>query len=120
MAFLDAGDIALMRDEFVTTLPETVVIQRSAGSSDGMGGSTRAWAPVGTVSARVDPVWRKGEEREFGGRNVGEASWVVVMGHDEDITRADRIVHQGRTLEVVEVRRPQSWLLLTRCECVAL
>lgn len=120
MSYLDAGEIALMRDEVATTLPETVVITRAAGASDGMGGSTRTWSPAGTVNARVDPSWRIGDEREQGGRSIGVSNWVVVMAHDVDVQRSDRIVHQGRTLEVTEVRTPQSWELLTRAECVQL
>lgn len=120
MSYLDAGEIALMRDEVATTLPETVVIQRSTGASDGMGGSTRTFAANGTASARVDPVWRLGQEREQGGRAIGDSNWVVIMAHDTDVLRGDRIVHQARALEVVDVRTPQSWELLTRAECVQL
>lgn len=120
MPFLSPGDLHLMREVFDTTLPETVVIQRPTGASDGMGGSIQTFAPAGTVNARVDPSWRKGEEREHGGRQVAESSWVVVMAHDTDVRTEDQILHQGRTLEVVEVRTPQSWEILTRCECVAL
>lgn len=117
--FLTTGDIAQMRATFETSLPETVVIERASGSADGLGGSVQTWAAVGTVSARVDPM-AAGSEVEQGGREIGHSAWVVVMAHDESVSAADRIVHQGRTLQITDVRTPQSWQLLTRCECVGL
>lgn len=120
MSFLSTGDVALMRSEFETSLPETVVIQRATFTSDWLGGSIPSWAAVGTVSARVDPIRRFGEEEAAQGREIGVSAWVVVMAHDESVTASDRIVHQGRTLQITEVRTPQSWQLLTRCECVGL
>jgi len=121
MSFLSTGDLALMRNEFKLTLPETVVIQRATMTSDGLGGSVPSWAAVGTVSARVDPLRsNSGGEGVQGGREAGASDWAVVMAHDVSVTAEDRIVHQGRTLQIVEVRTPQSWQLLTRCECVGL
>jgi hypothetical protein len=119
MSFLTAGDLALMRDTLESSLPGTAVIQRQGFTSDGMGGSIgSAWTAVGTVPARRDPVrTRIGEERMFGGRGIGESTWVVVMPEGTDVRRTDRIV-LGGTLEVVEVRTPQSWELMTRAECV--
>lgn len=120
MSFLDAGDIALMRDDVNLTLPETVVVQRATFASDGLGGSIPSWAAIGTPPARVDPINRTGQESAQQGREIGEASWVVVMAYNGTVTADDRIVHQGRTLQITEVRTPQSWQLLTRCECVGL
>jgi len=121
MPFLDAGDIALMRDVVETTLAGTAVIQRSTGTTDGMGGSTRTYAASGTVSARIDPVTlRQGGERQQGGRAIGESNWVVVMPQGTDVQRTDRIVISGGTFEVAEIRTPQTWELLTRAECVRL
>lgn len=120
MAFLDTGDLVLMREDVDLSLPETVVIQRATFAADGLGGSVPTWAAVGTVAARVDPMGAAGDETISGGREIGRGDWAVIMGHDETITAKDRIVHSGRTLQIVEVRTPQSWQLLTRCECVAL
>lgn len=119
MSFLTTGDLASMRATFETSLPETVVIQRASGTSDGLGGSVLTWASVGTVNARVDPM-SAGLEGEQGGREIGHSAWVVVMAYNGTVSASDRIVHQGRTLQVTDVRTPQSWQILTRCECAGL
>lgn len=120
MSFLDAGDLALMRDDLELTLPETVVVKRATFASDGLGGSVPTWAAIGTPAARVDPINRTGQEAAQQGREIGEAAWVVIMAYDGTVSAADQIVHQGRTLQITEVRTPQSWQLMTRCECVGL
>lgn len=119
MSFLSDGDLALMRQDVETTLPESVVIQRATYASDGMGGSIPTWAAFGTAPARVDPM-SSGIERAQGGRESGASEWVVIMAYDGTVSASDRIVHSGRTLQITEVRTPQSWQLLTRCECVGL
>lgn len=121
MAFLSAGDIALMREDVESSLPETVVIQRATYASDGMGGSIPTFAAFGTAAARVDPMRStSGGEVASQGRETGVSEWVVIMAYNGTVSASDRIVHQGRTLEITEVRTPQSWQLLTRCECVGL
>lgn len=116
---ISAGDLKLMRDTVDSSLGGSVVIRRATWAADNLGGSTATWANVGTVAGRVDPITQRSpEEREQGGRMIGESSWAVILTHNADVRETDRIVNGTQVLEVLNVTQGQTWQLGTRCECV--
>jgi head-tail adaptor len=113
---LTASDLTAMRSTLGTSLPGTVVIQRSTQSSDGMGGVSDAWANVGTVSARVSPSG-VGLDDLVGGEFTNVTPWVVTLPAGTNVTDRDRIAYDGQTFEVVAIDSPRSYATCVRVQC---
>ena len=113
---LTPSDLSAMQSTLGTSLPGTVVIQRSTQSSDGMGGVSDAWANVGTVSARVSPSG-VGLDDLVGGEFTNVTPWVVTLPAGTSVTDRDRIAYDGQTFEVVAVDSPRSYATCVRVQC---
>lgn len=109
--------MAGLRATLDQSLPGTAVIQRAAGSADGMGGVTSAWSAAGTVSARLSPSG-SGSDELIGGQAVNEAPWTVTLPALTDVRTTDRISISSKTLEVVAVGAPRSYETCVRAACV--
>lgn len=101
-------------------LPGTVVIERYANVSDGMGGNYQNWAAVGTVVGRIYPRTRLGMgEQVQGAQMLSVTDWWGTLPTGTDVTAKDRLLYDGRTWEVVRVNNSEMWQTAVRCECRA-
>lgn len=102
MSIPNAADLAQMRAESDLALTDTCTIRRYTSVSDSEGGATDTWVDNATsVPCRVSPVGQA--ERIIGQRLAAESQWIVRFTATRDITVRDRIVWDGRTLEVTGV-----------------
>jgi SPP1 family predicted phage head-tail adaptor len=102
-----------MRTTAGSALPDTAVVQSRTFVSDSGGGGTYTWAAGGTYDCRIAPLG--GDERMTGGRTSPDADSVITLPHDATITEAMRVVVNGGTYNVENVRA-RSWELTTRAE----
>jgi hypothetical protein len=87
-------------------LSDTGIIQRGTAASDSGGGASFAWAAVGTVACRVDPINAFGNSRVTGGQIDERSTHVVTVPPGSSVTTRDRFAVSGRgTFEITAVRQ---------------
>lgn len=116
MEFVNAQMLEACRDTHAASLPGTAVIWRPTFAVDAIGGGSTSWANVGTVDARLAPMGAV--ERSIGLRWATVGDWVVTLDFDADVRQIDRIVMQGKTLEVRGIPKDRTWEICRRAICV--
>jgi SPP1 family predicted phage head-tail adaptor len=109
---LSADELAAMRDDLETLLPDTCVIQSLTQASDGQGGLIDTWAAAGTVACRLDNG--SGQKANVAQSVQPFSSWVLSVPYDADLTTAQRVVHGGETYAVIALSEAGSWLAVQR------
>lgn len=99
---LSSAELAQMRTDLNLSLPGTAVIHTYAWTSDGQGGGTATFSATGTVSCRVSPL--PSGEMVRGERVATETSRIITIPAFGTVTEKDRIVSNGVTYTVEEVR----------------
>lgn len=115
---LTTSEIALMRTTIEDALPGTAVIHTSTLASDGQGGWIPTYSASGTVVARLSPEGLRGEEPELAGRISEVRHLVLTIPAETTVSVDDRIVYDGETFDVVEVRDRTPWELSRRVRVV--
>lgn len=104
---LTAAELASMRTDIETLLPDTCVIKTLTTAPDGMGGQTETWSASGTATCRLDR--RSGGERMAGGAIRAYGEWVLTVPYQTGVDVSKRVLHGGLTYNVVEVNADKSW-----------
>lgn len=81
-------------------LRHRVQVQRRAVSYDARGHEQESWNTVGSIAAKVEEL--SGRELERARQVVAEASFSVTL-RKSDIVTTDRLVFNGRILQVASV-----------------
>jgi head-tail adaptor len=116
---ISAAELTAMRGDLTASMPSQVVIERVTLTSDGMGGQTEAWAPVGTVVARVSPrSVASGLDDIIGGQVLNQTPWMVTVPVGTSVTERDRVVYEAQTFEVIRTNAPRSFDTCVRLECM--
>mgnify|MGYP003139877660 FL=1 len=114
-SLLQDGDLAYVRAEVVTSLPDKIDIQRRTNTADGQGGFSESWETAyQDVSARItygSGSNSVGVEQENRSRQLK-----VSVGHNQSIESGDRLLLSGDTLEVLSVDLPDSWHVFKICQ----
>lgn len=82
----------------VSDLPHRVAVQRKTESVDSYGKKTKTWTTLGTYWASVEPL--RGRERERARAIRSDLTHTVYLRHRIDVTPQDRLLFQGRILNV--------------------
>jgi head-tail adaptor len=114
---ISAAELTAMRSDLTASMPSQVVIERVTLTSDGMGGQTETWAPVGTVVARVSPRGA-GLDDIIGGEVLNQTPWMVTVPVGTSVTERDRVVYEAQTFEVIRTNAPRSFDTCVRLECM--
>lgn len=87
------------------SLTETGYVQHKTFTDDGGGGGTAAWTNAGTVSCRVDPLLRGGDEAVVGDRMDDRSSHKITCPPETVVEVDGRFEVVGRGVyEVTAVR----------------
>lgn len=84
-------------------LDQTVTIQTATLASDGGGGSTKTWATLATVFAKVVP--KTGRESMDADRVNAVSSFLFVIRNRTDVNETCRFVWGGENYNIRNVRR---------------
>ncbi len=104
MSVLGAGELGSIRREVNATLEDTCTIQRVTITRTADGAEVEAWTTLASaVPCRVAPSGYQTSEPVVGGQQVQQATYIVTLQADTDITARDRILWNGRTFNVVSV-----------------
>jgi hypothetical protein len=116
MSVLSAAELAAIRADVLTMLPDTGFVLESALTPDGMGGWTDVWgtATGGTVVYRLDPV--RGQESVAGAAVQPFHTFVLTLPYNATITASNRFqATDGSTWAVKSVDEPgKSWIASVR------
>jgi hypothetical protein len=112
MDALTPAELAAMRADLETLLPDTAVLQTSTLSSDGQGGVTETWAAYGTVAGRLDNL--SGSRRPIGQAIQPFNGWTLTVPQSTEIDFSKRVVINGFTFSVIAVSDVGSWLAVKR------
>lgn len=110
---ISAAELASLRRESEKFLPDSCVIQRVTYTRETDGGQTEAWTDLATVACRVAPSGYQASEPVVADRPVQQATYIVTLPAETDVTARDRISWSGRTFQVVSVV-PRSWEIVRR------
>ena len=113
---LSTTELAQLRSCAADYLPGTCVILRDTVTTRNTGDLLHSWGTVaGTVSCRIAPTsYQDYEETQQAGLIGGEASCWLSVPYNQDITPADRVVHDSVTYEVMTVETAGSWKVAKR------
>lgn len=99
----------------IGSLNHRIEIQQESRVSDGMGGATKTWATIHTVSARVEPL----QGREFFAAQQTQSSVThkVTIWYQPGITSRNRIMFGSRIFDITSVINPgeQNISILIMC-----
>lgn len=117
---LSTGDLARMRRDLESLLPDTCTIQTATTATSDYGAPTRTWADTYTAvecrAARIGAQVRA-QMRAYGEQPTAVADWVVTLHHDQVIAMGNRIVLASLTLEIVDISDDESWKAGQRVLC---
>ena len=86
-------------------LNQSITIQRYTKTRDSYGQETRSWADLLTVRAEVKTDLET--ENNSGGKVDGQTRYKVMIRYT-DITKKDRIIWSGKTLQIKQVVDPSN------------
>lgn len=87
-------------------LDQRITLQANTTTSDGMGGQIKGWANFAdtpTVWAAVRAV--RGSEVVAEGRTVAEGAWLFTIRYRGDVSEVNRIIWEGETYNITNVKR---------------
>lgn len=118
---ITAIELAAMRDQAESLMPDSCVVKRTTNVSDGQGGTTTTTATAGTYACNgaSGPHMRMAAEAVIAGQVTPEGAIFISLPWDADVREADRIEWTraaGGSTTVVEVNQVsvRSWQINTR------
>lgn len=112
--FLSDAELSDMRTDGTSALPSLCYVQRLTNTSDGAGGTTKAYAntTINQIACHVSTVaGGSGPESERTGRIEQEVNWTVLLPYGTDVKATDRIAIEALILEVKAVATPSDEIL---------
>ena len=86
-------------------LDQLIAVEREQAASDGYGGNTVSWVPLGEVWAHVRPL--SGREVTDYQRVNAEARYLFVIRWPIDIKESDSIVWEGERYNIRALKKPK-------------
>ena len=83
---------------------KTVIIQRVTATGNGFGGTIETWNTHLTIPCLID--YTGGQETEIGKQYMDDSKYVLMTNTGYDITKADRVNHNGTIYRIVNVDEP--------------
>jgi SPP1 family predicted phage head-tail adaptor len=117
MMTISAAELAAMRAELETLLPDTCVISHGSLTPNGSGEFTTTWTASGTVACRIDPI--KAGEGLNGGAVQPYSTFRVTLPYSATVTHDDHLTIGGTVYEILSVSVGNSWSLDQRFEVQA-
>ena len=115
MSFINAAQLAYMRDQLLDTLPDTGTVLSVTRTSDGQGGYTQTWAGSTTYDCRLDYV--SATKLQAGGGYIPFETVVLTLPYNAVITTANRFATEDHQYSVKAVKgTDRSWNISVRAE----
>ena len=113
MPLFGTSELAALQSAASTTLTDTCVIQRRTLTNDGFGSQSESWATVATTTARLG-IPTGSFMVSLAARQTDLTSYEVSLPFGTDVRVNDRLVVDGRTLNVQNVFSPATLTMLVR------
>jgi len=99
------------------TFAGVAVIKRRVWASDGGGGGTAPYNPIGTVDCHTTPGGNRPTNEEIAAQVAGRAQYLILVPAGTDVRAGDRIQADGREFEVLKALS-QDWEIELPVDCV--
>lgn len=93
-------------------MPDTCTIRHVATTSNSHGGFAETFTDTEDVPCRLSGA--TGSENTVVGATLSSQQWTLTLPYDTTIAVKDRVLVLGRTMEVVNVDAPRSWITARR------
>lgn len=115
MTALSAAELAQIRADINTLLPDTCNILTRTLTPDGQGGNSEAWGTAtASVACRLDPI--RGREVVVGENMQPFHNYMLTLPHGTSIDEGGRVEVSTDTFTVVSVDATKSWSASVRAE----
>lgn len=111
---LTPGELADLRETLEETLPDTCLVQRTAGTVDAMGKPVPGTAIAGTYACRISPVAMDPFEILVAGQVQAIGTHTITFPALADIRPSDRILSGTRRFNVTGGTGDRSWEISKR------
>jgi SPP1 family predicted phage head-tail adaptor len=113
---LSTDELAQIRADVLTLLPDTGNILSSSLSPDGSGGWTTTWGTATAgVNYRLDPI--RAREQVAGAALTSFHTFILTLPHNTTVAAQNRFkAADGTEYNVVSVDAGKSWQVSVRCE----
>ncbi len=110
---LQEDELAYLREDAASMLPDDVSVIRMVNLPDGAGGQQVSWESMGTtLKGRLASATKAPTETQEGGRQLAIIGWKLLLPWDADIQATDRLEINGETFEVNGTNRGLSEQIL--------
>ena len=108
MSALTAAELAQIRTDVATLLPDSCNILVKTLTPDGSGGQSVSWGTAtASVACRLDPA--RGREMEIGGQTQPFYGFILTLPHGTSVNAQHRISLNSETFAVVSTDTGKSW-----------
>jgi SPP1 family predicted phage head-tail adaptor len=115
MTQLSTSELAQIRADVLTLLPDTGYLLSLSFVSDGAGGLTETWGTAGTVSYRLDPIRQR--ESVAGAALTSFNMYQLTLPHNTTVTVDQRFRAADSTEYTIQgVDGSKSWAASVRCK----
>ena len=115
MSFINAQQLAFMREQALDMLPDVGTILSATQTTDGQGGFTTSWAGTVSTDCRVDV--KSGREQTQGGGYQSYQKTQLTLPYNSTITTENRFAYGSDQYNVVTVSgQDRSWNVTVRAE----
>jgi hypothetical protein len=115
MQAISESELASLRAEAESALPDTCTIQTATQTNTKGSVSTSYASTYTAVPCRVSPVNRQAAERDLGAALASVTDWVLTVGQAQALAATNRVLFGGVTYEVIAVTQGAgSWATAKR------
>lgn len=115
---LSSAQLAQMRAQAASLMPDTCSIQSVVVTSDGEGGQVETWSTVATVACRLDIMPARTRTEMEAAREARTTFYRLTVPYDTALTVESQVVHEGVAYQVGEVHPRRSWEVVLRATLV--
>lgn len=99
-------------------LPDTCDIERETETRDSRGNIVRTWgAHLENIRCALDVAGQMGREYVVGSVESTEATYIITVPYDTDVTDNDRVVIGDRRFNVITARQGEGYEIARTLEC---
>jgi SPP1 family predicted phage head-tail adaptor len=115
MTQLSTSELAQIRADVLTLLPDTGYLLTLSMAPDGAGGISETWGTAGTVAYRLDPIRQR--ESIAGAALTSFNMYQLTLPHDTTVTAEQRFkAADGSQYSILGVDGNKSWAASVRCK----
>lgn len=111
---LTASEITQLRSDIMITLIDTCTVMSVTRATDDAGNVSESYTDAGMVPCRLDPIKQKDGDGMVAAAERATIYYQLTLTWDAAVVHGQRIVHGGRTYEIIQMHDDQSARIVKR------